>query len=199
MIGIEGAHQVGNSLGALRLLFETGARYVTLTHNCDNVFGTSWVSVDQTTGSDAGLTKFGQFFVQEMNRLGMMIDLSHVSPGTMRDVLLVAKAPVIFSHSGAYSVEAHGRNVPDDVLKSLKQNGGIVMVPAISVFMNAAHPEEATVDDVIDHILYIADVVGWEHVALGSDFDGSTHIVKGLEVRHFSSLSLLHSYMSCFG
>ncbi|KAG0645735.1 dipeptidase [Hyphodiscus hymeniophilus] len=181
MIGIEGGHQVGNSLGALRLLFETGARYVTLTHNCDNVFGTSWVSVDQATGRDAGLTKFGQAFVREMNRLGILIDLSHVSPGTMRDVLLIAKAPVIFSHSGAYGVEPHGRNVPDEVLKSLKHNGGVVMVPAVSISMNAAHPEEATVEDVIDHILHIADIAGWEHVGLGSDFDGTTYIVKGLE------------------
>jgi membrane dipeptidase len=183
MIGVEGAHQTGNSLGALRLLFETGARYVTLTHNCDNAFGTSWVSVDQSSGRDAGLTKFGHAFVREMNRLGMMIDLAHVSPQTMRDVLLVARAPVIFSHSGAYGVEKHLRNVPDDVLKGLVHNGGIVMVPAISVFMNADHPEEATVEDVVDHILWVANVAGWEHVGLGSDFDGSTYIVKGLDVR----------------
>lgn len=185
MIGIEGAHQIGNSLAALRLLFETGARYVTLTHNCDNVFGTSCVSVDPETGRDAGLTKFGQIFVREMNRLGMMVDLAHVSPQTMRDVLLASKAPVIFSHSGAYGVENHIRNVPDDVLKGLVQNGGVVMVPVVSLFMNAACPEEATVEDVIDHILYIANVAGWEHVGLGSDFDGTTYIVKGLEVRSF--------------
>lgn len=182
MIGVEGAHQIGSSLGALRMLFETGARYVTLTHNCDNAIGTSWVSLDQKTGSDAGLTHFGRSFVREMNRLGMMIDLSHTSPQTMRDALDVARAPVIFSHSGAYSVEKHLRNVPDDVLKSLRHNGGIVMLPAISVFMNAADPEEATVEDVVDHILWVADVAGWEHVGLGSDFDGSTDVVKGLEV-----------------
>jgi membrane dipeptidase len=183
MIGVEGAHQTGNSLGALRMLFETGARYITLTHNCDNAIGTSWVSVNQKTGSDAGLMPFGRSFVREMNRLGMMVDLSHVSPQTMRDVLDVTRAPVIFSHSGAYGVENHLRNVPDDVLRSLRRNGGIVMLPAISVFMNSAHPEEATVEDVIDHILWIANVAGWDHVGLGSDFDGSTYIVKGLEVR----------------
>lgn len=193
MIGVEGAHQTGNSLGALRMLFDTGARYVTLTHNCDNAFGTSWISVDQKSGSDAGLTTFGEAFVREMNRLGMMVDLAHVSPQTMRDVLRVARAPVIFSHSGAYGVEKHLRNVPDDVLESVKWNGGIVMVPVISVFMNSAHPEEANVEDVVDHILWIAKVAGWEHVGLGSDFDGSTYIVKGLEVRscHFSSRVVL--------
>lgn len=186
MIGIEGAHQLGNSLGALRLLFETGARYVTLTHNCDNVFGTSWVSVDQKTGRDAGLTNFGHAFIREMNRLGMMVDLAHVSPNTMRDVLRVARAPVIFSHSGAYGVEKHLRNVPDDVLKALARNCGIVMVPAISLFMNSKHPDEVTVEDVVDHILWIADVAGWEHVGLGSDFDGSTYVIEGLEVCPFS-------------
>lgn len=183
MIGIEGGHQLGNSLGALRLFFETGARYVTLTHNCDNAFGTSWISVGQRNGrEDSGLTKFGHSFVWEMNRLGMMVDLAHVSPNTMRDVLRIARAPVIFSHSGAYGVAKHLRNVPDDVLKALVPNRGIVMVPAISLFMNPDHPEEVTVEDLIDHILWIAHVAGWEHVGLGSDFDGSTYVIDGLQV-----------------
>ena len=111
-----------------------------------------------------------------------MVDLSHVSPKTMRDVLRMARAPIIFSHSGAYSLNQHLRNVPDDVIKALKDNVGIVMVPAIALFMNTEHPEEATVEDVIDHILWIAKLAGWKHVGLGSDFDGSTSIVKGLEV-----------------
>lgn len=182
MIGIEGGHQTGNSLGALRLLYETGARYMTLTHNCDNAFGTSWVNMDLKTGKDAGLTDFGRAFVSEANRLGLFVDISHVSHRTMRDVLEVARAPVIFSHSGAYSVHDHLRNVPDDVLRGLKQNGGVIMVPVISLFLNSKHPEEATVEDVIDHILWIADIAGWEHVGLGSDFDGSTFVVKGIEV-----------------
>lgn len=182
MIGIEGGHQTGNSLGALRLLFETGARYMTLTHNCDNAFGTSWVSMDLKTGKDAGLTDFGRLFVAEANRLGLFVDISHVSHQTMRDVLDVAKAPVIFSHSGAYSVHDHLRNVPDDVLRRLKRNGGVVMIPVISLFLNSVHPDQVTVEDVIDHILWVAEVAGWDHVGLGSDFDGSTFVVKGIEV-----------------
>ncbi len=182
MIGVEGGHQTGNSLGALRLFFESGVRYMTLTHNSDNAIGTCWKSVDLENGKDAGLTNFGQNCIREMNRLGMLVDLSHVSPQTMRDVLEVARAPAIFSHSGAYSVNKHLRNVPDDVIRALKDNGGIVMVPAIAPFMNWEHPEEATVEDMIDHILWIAELVGWDHVGLGSDFDGYTAVLKGLEV-----------------
>jgi membrane dipeptidase len=182
MIGVEGGHQTGNSLGALRMFFESGVRYMTITHNSDNAFGTCWKSVDLESGKDAGLTSFGQDCIREMNRLGMMVDLAHVSPKTMRDVLRVARAPVIFSHSGAYSVNKHLRNVPDDVIKALKTNGGIVMIPAIAPFMNTDHPDEATVEDMIDHILWVADLAGWGHVGLGSDFDGSTMVVKGLEV-----------------
>lgn len=190
MIGIEGGHQTGNSLGALRQLFDLGARYVTLTHNCDNAFGTAWTTAFNSTTTttsheDPGLTPFGRHFVREMNRLGMMVDLAHVSPNTMRDVLAISRAPVIFSHSGAYSVQPHGRNVPDDVLRSLRTNGGIVMVPFVSFFLNIEHPEEATVEDVVDHILWIADVAGWEHVGLGSDFDGTVNVAKGIDVCSF--------------
>lgn len=182
MIGVEGGHQTGNSLGALRIFFESGVRYMTITHNSDNAFGTCWKSVDPATGKDAGLSKFGQECIREMNRLGMMVDLAHVSPNTMRGVLEVARAPVIFSHSGAYSVTKHGRNVPDDVIRSMKTNGGILMIPAVNAFMNLDHPEDATVEDMIDHILWVVELAGWEHVGLGSDFDGYTGTVKGLEV-----------------
>lgn len=182
MIGIEGGHQTGNSIAALRMLFDMGARYMTMTHNCDNAFATCHISWNQETGEDAGLTEYGKYAVGEMNRLGMMVDLSHVSPNTMRQVLEVTKAPVIFSHSGAYSVNKHSRNIPDDVIARLKRNGGIVMVPAVAPFMNAKNPEKATIEDVIDQILHIANVAGWEHVGIGSDFDGYDLFVKGLEV-----------------
>lgn len=192
MIGIEGGHQTGDSLGALRQLFDMGARYMTMTHNCDNSFATCHMSWNQETGEDAGLTEFGKYAIWEMNRLGMMVDLSHVSPKTMRQVLEVTKAPVIFSHSGAYDVNKHSRNVPDDVIAGLKMNGGIVMVPAISPFMNSEHPEDATIEDVVDHILHVVHVAGWEHVGLGSDFDGSTMVVKGLEVRTTTAVLVFH-------
>ena len=182
MIGVEGGHQTGNSLGVLRLLFENGVRYMTLTHNCDNSFATSCVSSGLQSGHDPGLTKFGEAAVSEMNRLGILVDLSHVSPNTMRDVLRITEAPVIFSHSATYNLSQHVRNVPDDVLMDLKANGGLVMLPAISLFLDWAHPEGKTVDDLVDHILHIVNMIGWKHVGIGSDFDGSTRVLRGLEV-----------------
>lgn len=180
MIGIEGAHQVGSSIASIRQMFDLGARYMTLTHNCDNAFATS-ASTIAAGGPDAGLTSLGHAAVREMNRLGMMVDLSHVSHQTMRDVLSVARAPVIFSHSGAYSVEPHLRHVPDDVLRAVKKNGGIVMAVFVNRFLNMKDPDAATIHDVVDHVLRIADVCGWECVGVGSDFSGTPFVPHGLE------------------
>jgi membrane dipeptidase len=181
MIGIEGGHQTGNSLGALRLFYEMGARYMTITHNCDNAFAMAWTSL-ATSKRDTGLTSFGRSLVFEMNRLGMMVDLSHVSPQTMHDVLDLARAPLIFSHSGAFTVSNHHRNVQDDVLHRVRGNGGIVMVPMVSYFVNTKHPDEATVEGVVDHIMHIAQTAGWDHVGVGSDFDGTVDVARGIEV-----------------
>lgn len=124
MIGIEGGHQIGGSMAALRQFYDLGARYMTFTHFKNNEFA------DSATDDPKyhGITDFGRAVVQEMNRIGMLVDLSHVSPETMRDVLEVAKAPVIFSHSDARAISNHPRNVPDDVLAMLPANGGVVMV-----------------------------------------------------------------------
>ena len=186
MIGIEGAHQVGGSIASIRQVYDLGARYITTTHNCDNAFATA-ASTVAAGGEDNGLTTFGQEYVKEMNRLGMLIDLSHVSHQTMRDVLSVTRAPIIFSHSGAYAVQKHLRHAPDDVLRSVKKNGGIVMAVFVNRFLNMKHPEEATIHDVVDHIMHIAEVAGWEHVGVGSDFSGTPHVPQGLEVRTCSA------------
>ena len=124
MIGIEGGHQIGGSMAALRQFYDLGARYMTFTHFKNNEFA------DSATDDPKfhGISDFGRAVVHEMNRLGMLVDLSHVSPETMRDVLEVAKAPVIFSHSDARALADHPRNVPDDVLAKLPANGGVVMV-----------------------------------------------------------------------
>ncbi|PMD38578.1 hypothetical protein L207DRAFT_568196 [Hyaloscypha variabilis F] len=180
MIGIEGGHQVGNSLGALRQMYDLGARYMTTTHNCDNAFGTA-ASTVAAGGEDHGLTRFGHEYVAEMNRLGMMIDLSHVSHQTMRDIMSITQAPVIFSHSGAYSVQRHLRHVPDDVLRSIKKNEGIVMATFVTRVLNMKNPEAATIHDVVDHIFHIAEVAGWECVGVGSDFSDTPAVPIGLE------------------
>ncbi|KAK4541579.1 hypothetical protein LTR36_007876 [Oleoguttula mirabilis] len=180
MIGIEGAHQVGGSIASIRQVYELGARYITLTHNCDNAFATATSSV-AAGGPDNGLSTLGYEAIKEMNRIGMIVDLSHVSHQTMRDVLSVARAPVVFSHSGAYTVTRHLRNVPDDVLRTVKKNNGLIMAVFVNRFLRMKHPEEASIHDVVDHILHIASVAGWEHVGLGSDFSGTPYVPVGLE------------------
>lgn len=181
MLGIEGGHQLGSSIAAIRQAHALGVRYITTTHNCDTAWATS-ASTVAAGGLDRGLTAFGASYVNEMNRLGMMLDLSHVSHQTMRDVMSLTRAPVIFSHSGAYSVTPHLRNVPDDVLRDLRANGGIVMAVFVNRFLNMKDPSSATIHDVVDHIWHLANTVGWDHVGLGSDFSGTPHTPSGLEV-----------------
>ncbi|UVO54671.1 dipeptidase [Sphingomonas sp. SUN039] len=124
LMGMEGGHQIGNSLGVLRQMYGLGVRYMTLTHFLNN----DWADSATDDPKRNGLTPFGKSVVGEMNRLGMILDLSHVSPKTMMDALAATKAPVMFSHSGARALNDHPRNVPDDVLKLLPANGGVVMV-----------------------------------------------------------------------
>lgn len=134
LIGIEGGHTIVNSLGVLRSYYKLGVRYMTLTHFHSN----DWA--DSATGEarNNGLSTFGEDVIGEMNSLGMIVDLSHVSAETMRDVLDITKAPVIFSHSAARALIDHPRNVPDDVLEMVTRNRGIVMVPFVPPFVNEA-------------------------------------------------------------
>jgi membrane dipeptidase len=131
LIGIEGGHSIQNSLGVLRQLHSRGARYMTLTHS-ETI---DWADSATDTPRHGGLTAFGEDVVREMNRLGMLVDISHVSPETMRDAIRVSRAPVIASHSSAYAIAAHPRNVPDEELKLIAKNGGIVMVNFYSGFL----------------------------------------------------------------
>ncbi|HEX2834745.1 MAG TPA: dipeptidase [Thermoanaerobaculia bacterium] len=132
LIGVEGGHSINNSLATLRQLYGAGARYMTLTHS-DNV---DWADSATADPQHDGLTEFGKVVVGEMNRLGMLVDLSHVSPATMNDALDVSAAPVIFSHSSARAITNHPRNVPDDVLQRLQSNGGVVMVTFVPGFVS---------------------------------------------------------------
>ncbi len=134
LIGAEGGHSIDSSLGVLRMLHALGVRYLTLTHN-DNV---PWADSATDEPVLGGLSPFGQEVVRELNRLGMLVDLSHVSADTMHDALDVAQAPVLFSHSSARAVCDHPRNVPDDVLARLAGNGGLCMVTFVPKFVSPA-------------------------------------------------------------
>lgn len=131
LIGVEGGHCIEDSLENLRRLKKLGAGYMTLTHS--DTLG--WADAATDTAKHQGLTAFGEEVVREMNRLGMLVDLSHVSDATMRSALKVTKAPVIYSHSSARAIAPHPRNVPDDILKLVKENGGVVMVNFFSGFV----------------------------------------------------------------
>ena len=131
LMGVEGGHSIENSLGKLKELYSRGARYMTLTHS-DTL---DWADAATDQSQSDGLSPFGEEVVREMNRIGMLVDLSHVSPATMSDALNVTKAPIIFSHSSAKTIADHPRNVPDDILLRLKSNGGVVMVNFFSGFV----------------------------------------------------------------
>lgn len=133
LIGVEGGHQIGDSLAVLRQFYALGARYLTLAHKKN----TSWSDSASEPPAHNGLTAFGREVVGELNRLGMMVDLSHVSPDTMRQAIEVSQAPVIFSHSSARAIVDNSRNVPDDVLKMVQRNDGIVMVTFADHFVSA--------------------------------------------------------------
>jgi len=214
LLGLEGGHAIENSLGALRAYYALGVRYMTLTHNVT----LDWADAALDSAKHKGLTPFGDSVVREMNRLGMLVDLAHVSPGTMSAALNVSQAPVIFSHSGARALVDVPRNVPDSILRRVTANGGIVMVPFVTGFVSpavllydqstrplmkdleakygndtaaitreikqwrAAHIEpRATLSQVADQIEYVRKVAGVDHVGIGSDFDGITEVVQGLE------------------
>ena len=132
LIGMEGGHSINSSLGTLRMMYRLGARYMTLTHGLN----TPWADSGTDTPQNDGLSDFGIEVVREMNRLGMLVDLSHVSPATMNDVLDVVTAPVIFSHSSARALTNVPRNVPDQVLARLPDNGGVIMVTFVPGFIS---------------------------------------------------------------
>jgi membrane dipeptidase len=132
MIGMEGGHSIDNSLAALRMFYRLGARYMTLTH----AKSTPWADSATDSPQHGGLTPFGEQVVREMNWLGMLVDLSHVAPDTMKDAIAVSEAPVIFSHSSARALNDVPRNVPDDVLQMLPKNGGVVMVTFVPGFLS---------------------------------------------------------------
>ncbi|XP_067257615.1 dipeptidase 1 [Chanodichthys erythropterus] len=180
LIGVEGGHSIDSSLGTLRTMYQLGARYLTLTHSCNTPWADNWL-VD--TGSDPvqhdGLSDFGKQVIREMNRIGMMIDLSHVPVRVMKQVLEISEAPVIFSHSSAYSICNHKRNVPDDVLMEVKRKEGIVMVNFYNDYVTCQ--KVANISDVADHFDHIKKVADASIIGFGGDYDGVTRVPEGLE------------------
>jgi membrane dipeptidase len=173
-IGMEGGHSIGGSLGVLRQMYRSGARYMTLTH----FLTTDWADSATDEPQHGGLAPFGSAVVREMNRIGMMVDLSHVSENTMNDALDVAQAPVMFSHSNARAILDHPRNVSDAVLRRVKTNGGIVMITFVPEYLSAQAP--ASIADVANHIDHIRDIAGIDHIGIGGDFGGTDHLPIGL-------------------
>merc|ERR1711935_38745 len=181
-MGLEGGHMIGSSLAVLRLFHELGVRYMTLTHNCDTPWATQSGSEDT---NDQGLSKFGKDMVREMNRIGMIVDLSHVSKQTMFDALEVTTAPVMFSHSGARAVAGRNRNVPDEVLEKVKANRGVVMLVFYSGFVNTNDSWEnqykcTTVDHAVDHAWHIGTNYGWDIIGIGGDYNGASYFPHDL-------------------
>ena len=202
---IEGLHQIGNSLATLRLFHELGVRYATLCWNCHNIYAdAALVSIDGETVESkplhGGVSKAGQDLILEMNRLGMIVDLSHVSVDTMRDVLggspekgwKGSMAPPIFSHSSAKAICPHPRNVPDDILRLVKERNALVMINFAPDFVSCKNPdprtglpefvnETNTLEHVVEHIMHIGELIGYDYVGLGSDYDGIPTTPRGLD------------------
>ena len=212
LIGIEGGHAIDNSMGMLRLVHQLGVRYMTLT----NGSSTSWADASTDASKHRGLSPFGLEIVREMNRLGMMVDISHVSDAVMSDVARTSEAPLFFSHSSARALADHPRNVPDSILMKVKAKDGVVMVNAFPAFVDSASavamrdvfgvqrryqaqwPNEpqkvdsaflayinsipnTTLEKYVNHIDYIAKLIGVQHVGIGADLGAIDKHPAGLD------------------
>jgi membrane dipeptidase len=194
LIGIEGGQAIENDLENLRRFYELGVRRMTLTQDISH----SWADSSRDVATNNGLSEFGSEVVREMNRLGMIVDVSHVSDETFWDVLKVTGAPVIASHSSARAIADHPRNLTDDMIQSVAANNGVVMVNFSGLFIDPekttewkvflgwhwfTHPKnpDTPLAVLIDHIEHMVEVSGIDHVGLGSDFDGGAFFPKNLK------------------
>lgn len=201
-LGVEGLHQIGNSVANLRRFYDLGVRYATLTHNCPNRYADSAIWSNPTRKAPSfwgGVSPEGKQLIHEMNRIGMIVDLSHTSVETQLHVLgggkdgwEGSKAPIIYSHSSAYSVCPHPRNVHDEVLQLVKERNSIVMVNFAPDFVSCTegnnenglpdfYPANSTLAHVAKHVMYIGDLIGYDYVGFGSDFDGIPSTPAGLD------------------
>lgn len=177
LLGVEGGHALGDgSLAELRWLYQNGVRYLTLTHSRSNAIA------DSSGGPvyHGGLSSKGRAVVKEMNRLGMLIDLSHTSEATAKQVLQLSQKPVVFTHSNARALIDHERNVSDFILQQLKKNDGVIMLSFVPDFVHQG-AGRARLSEVADHFDYVKNLIGADHIGVGGDFDGIRRGPVGLE------------------
>ncbi|KAI4831153.1 hypothetical protein KUCAC02_002748 [Chaenocephalus aceratus] len=180
LISLEGGHSIDSSLPALRMFYQLGVRSMALTHTCNTPWAESSSKLYNVyQRQNNSLTHFGKAVVEEMNRLGMIVDLSHTSWETAWAVLKHSRAPVIFSHSSSFSICNHARNVPDWLLQELKKKQGLIMVNLHSKFISCR--DEANISHVADHFDHIKKVIGAESIGVGGDYEGAVSFPRGLE------------------
>ena len=168
--GLEGAEALDGEIGLLRQYHRLGVRNLGLAWNFRNA-ACDGVSERRSGG---GLTEFGVMVVQECNRLGIVLDVSHLAPAGLEDVLSLSEEPIIASHSNAFALCDHPRNLTDEQMSAIAAKGGLICVTFVNSFLRREQPEQATIDDVLEHLEYMLAVVGEDHIAIGSDFDGCT-------------------------
>lgn len=176
LIGVEGGHSIENSLEKLRAFYRRGVRYMTLTH----FKNTDWADSGTDEEMHGGLTDFGKDVVREMNRLGMLVDVAHVSEKTIDDVLEISTAPVIVSHAGAAAVTPSDRNLSDAKMRAIAKKGGVIHAIFCARYVNE-NKSEAKLEDVVKHIDHMVKAVGVDHVGIGSDFEGDINYPDDLD------------------
>jgi membrane dipeptidase len=188
-IGMENGYPVGTDLSLIQTYYELGARYITLCHWANNDICDA--ATDPAGPEHNGLSEFGKQVVAEMNRLGMMVDISHVSDKTVLNVLEMSTAPIIASHSSARAVYEHPRNLPDELLKKIADKGGVVQATIEYVKAHASYerPELPTVAEFVDHIDHIVQVAGIDHVGIGTDFDGGGELADCYDVSEMGNIT----------
>lgn len=178
VLAIENGYPIGEELDRLDEYFAKGVRYMTLSHNYANCICDA--SMDKQPERYGGLSGFGYKVIERMNRLGMIVDVSHASSSTLEDVLECSKAPIVATHSGAWEVKNHKRNLTDDELRAIAAKGGVIQCATGRFFLSTLPKKEVTIKHLVDHIDHMKSVVGADHIGLGTDFDGGGGVV-GLE------------------
>ena len=177
MIGVENAYSIGLDTSNVKKFWERGARYVSLAHNGHSQFSDSNTGEFDGTAMYNGLNDLGKEVVELLNYYGIMIDISHPSKEAIRQMAELSKAPIIASHSSARALRDHPRNVDDEQLKWIKENGGVIQTTALGSFLTEREDPPENMDDFMDHIDYMVGKIGIDHVGISSDFDGGGGIV----------------------